>query len=1390
MDSLSGKKKSRKDSDGLDDLLGDLLAEDTPSKKRSTPTTPTRQRSGSGKGGKPGGKDENFYSSLAAMADSDGGSDISEADVNQVAHSIGGLDDMDADLFGGSLTKKNNNSRSGLPTTPRKNSRKSPRSPTRSETPTSPPGSARGSLKKKPVKPPSPAPSPVSSNAMSLPQTHPEFKPGTAPGKMTDMSSASENLKPNQPISQRPETAPKVKKKYDFGDFDPDDPLAGVLSSDGDDDISERDRPRSSTKRPAAAPLAQSKPAENALKSDSRQDSPRRRNNLMERPPTRSGSNAGDGASARNGLSGAGDAGVKKSQGNVFSDSDGDLLDGMGLDEEKPAGNNRRAEVTYKAKPGGDSEDLRPARSVFDSLLGKGTGSAAQLLEPKEKKQFVLDTKYTSSNAGSGDIKGTDEDDFHFGSYQPSAATGSRPSSRRSVRFQDDDDIFGLDTRPSPRAKSPGSRPKPPPDMDWLETEASKPPAQTSAASPVKPSGQASSVASKPPTPNKADSASKPPESPRKTANKDSLAPSTPVSNTAPSPRAWLGLEDSDSDGEEMFKPKRSAARVATLPQSPVVSASPSPRIPPKKLGKKEPASPKVSTPTGNNNNDDDDDWLARARSRRQQMLSKDENKDKSSKSASGGEGGEDLTGREPDLQGQSMRMDLSSLIGDSPKLGGSNQISSDLFSTPQGRAPGPPAWESPGSAISQTAGGDKLSASLTPQWQAGGLDPRMASSGTTFGQNQPIAGGSAVGQSIVQLQQQQQQQQLAQQQQQQQFLQQLQQQQKSELLQQQQQLEQMLQNIRSQHASMSQVTAPSISVPSYSQITASIELPDSLQEAHARLRKLELEKHYMESMLDGMRKRFEEEMVAVETSYKNRMQIIEDSNRKKEARLREENEALMEQHVGRVRQLEQEKSEVSSGHYRKLEEVERDRAQDLEKLREQHRLAVQTLKREHEEALDRLASAKNQEITMVANANDTSRSLTAVVEQIQNNARDLGELHLKVESWNRQGLDEREISLRSKDEQLRMLQERLTRQEEDNDRERKRLEDLIARMETQLRDQTRSLEEERWKLKQDQSRAEAQQRALEEERRLWLEQQARERITVERARENYLEEQRTAMGQISEERRLLVEERTKFQAEQKTVREKLHHDSMKRSQAEADYEVLIRTISEEKAQHSSRMQELQREEDRLATEKSKVEREKNILDQEREKLADQAHQIRQQSAQIDHMTEAASRTRMEGDQAMEEAMHINSQIERRETEVMKQQSAVKLMEERISQEKLRLAKEKKEVENLKNSSLCVNCRSPVNGPAVYPPFQQNGYHTPQLMNSVGMSPVQSVRLSSSLQQPVGNPLDNIASSIANDRAVRMWKINAIKDKEFLEEESLYLETLRHTPYHSTASKS
>lgn len=40
-------------------------------------------------------------------------------------------------------------------------------------------------------------------------------------------------------------------------------------------------------------------------------------------------------------------------------------------------------------------------------------------------------------------------------------------------------------------------------------------------------------------------------------------------------------------------------------------------------------------------------------------------------------------------------------------------------------------------------------------------------------------------------------------------------------------------------------------------------------------------------------------------------------------------------------------------------------------------------------------------------------------MQQVSSNAKDLGELQYKIENWSKMGLDEREIFIRTKDEQL-----------------------------------------------------------------------------------------------------------------------------------------------------------------------------------------------------------------------------------------------------------------------------------------------------------------------------------------------------------------------------------
>ena len=80
-------------------------------------------------------------------------------------------------------------------------------------------------------------------------------------------------------------------------------------------------------------------------------------------------------------------------------------------------------------------------------------------------------------------------------------------------------------------------------------------------------------------------------------------------------------------------------------------------------------------------------------------------------------------------------------------------------------------------------------------------------------------------------------------------------------------------------------------------------------------------------------------------------------------------------------------------------------------------------------------------------------------------------------------------------------LHERLEQQSSLNSQERVRLQSLITKLELQLTEQTRDVEQERWRLRQEESRLKSMQEALEEEKTTLAVTIAKERGQVEKAK-------------------------------------------------------------------------------------------------------------------------------------------------------------------------------------------------------------------------------------------------------------------------------------------------
>ncbi|XP_053392988.1 fas-binding factor 1 homolog [Mercenaria mercenaria] len=1496
--------------DPLDDLLGDLLDDDkgSPPKKNTNSNAGRQQFSAK----KQSSKDEDFYSSLAQAAEDAELSDVSEADVNKMAKSIADLDDLDADLFpvtGGSTKTPKRGSlkdKTGKGGTPRRTG--TPRSrggtprasspPLRMSSPgnrvispthqrvTSPP--ARGTPTGRDT--PGSQHSGIDSNRpgsgskkssvkrSQSPTSEPtaDYRPTTAPGKMTDLNErASVGLKPGQE-QERPRTVPKTRS-FDFGDFDADDPLAGIPLSDDEEDFgipTKKAAPKQQvTRQKSNENLSPRSSA--AVTLESKQESPRQKS-LFDRPPTRSGSTKTESPEKEQEpvpvqKQNTSKPGVtkKKTEEALFSDDD-DFLGGLGIEE-------KGAAPKPKAKLPDDDEDNRPAKSAMDKLLGKS--SVAKHLETaKERKEFVLDAKYTQPQGGGQEA----EDDYLFGSYMPSAvgSNSSRPTSRRSVRFQDDDDIFGLNDAPSTKS-TPAKKPVEDNSMDWLEMATG---GKTVDKTPAKPAEMPAQkpVESKPVTPpsksSKAadwlglksddeeefdflkassfsaparqgqpllESHSKPSQQPASKVKAETGPAKTPAKQPEPKTSQssakddYLGLGE-EVDPSKLLRSKSESPKFGAcadpddLLKEDDIFMSPRPTYATK---------PPADKPDENDTEDDSEDSakkpLFESAVRRNQMNMSPRFKKE----------GQRRSPRSPERKLIETSPRTKSLLEQLKALPSAEQQQQQPVSGMQQSAIQTSPVPHSGQQVPQTEPvEDELNSSTdffsfkrkdnnreesanlqTALPQTGTVQTSLPQTGSIqTGMQYDIQGqagfqssqGMSYPSSSQQLQtgtpslpdmmtgsimtgaqqlHQQQQQQLLQRQQQmkqQQLMKQMQRQQQMFQRQQQQfqqQLQQQLQQPLIPEAQLFSTGSPMFMDDMSFGLAGQVDL-----DAQSKIRRLEVELQYAKDILASTKLRYEEEIAAIENSFKNRINLQEETHNKRELRWRQENEQLLNQQLSKVKYMEEEKSDILSNMYKKLEESEKDKSLEIERLKEIHRQALENIKKDHEETLLRLRRSKDQQIDAAAASHDTSKSLVAAVELIHNNAKDLGDLQRKVDHWHAQGLDDREITLRAKDEQLKMLQDRLNKQQEDNDQERQRFRSL-------LHSRHRSGQHERWKVKQEQSRLQGLQTALEDERRAWSDHQARERTNMEKSREALLEEQRSTLAQLHKERQALAEEQIQFTMKQKMAKEEGGQYQIKTAQAKAEFEALTRAIAEARDRYDSMKETNRKEEERLQEERRRMEKERNKMENKEAELMEAANMIQEKSREIEDTYTEGQRKYEEGMSALTEVQRIESEEAKRIDTINHQLNLLKMKEKEMADERLRLSKEKREHEKFRNTLLCPNCRHPtrhmhsgnintqegspqgllvpVNGHPTngYPAngIPSNGYPVPNGSIPPALNPA--------LQLTV-NTVDAVTEAIKSDRSIRFWRMEALKDQKYLEEQSLYLQTLKYMPHSSPKS--
>uniref|UniRef100_A0A8I3PEV2 Fas binding factor 1 n=1 Tax=Canis lupus familiaris TaxID=9615 RepID=A0A8I3PEV2_CANLF len=539
------------------------------------------------------------------------------------------------------------------------------------------------------------------------------------------------------------------------------------------------------------------------------------------------------------------------------------------------------------------------------------------------------------------------------------------------------------------------------------------------------------------------------------------------------------------------------------------------------------------------------------------------------------------------------------------------------------------------------------------------------------------------------------------------------------------------------------------------------------LAELEAQVRKLELERAQHQLLLESLQQRHQADLELIESAHRSRIKVLETSYQQREERLRREHEELSARYLSHCQEAEQAHAELTAQHQRRLAAAMQEKDQEMERLRELQRASILEMRKDHEEQLQRMKLLKDREIDAVTSATSHTRSLNGIIEQMEKFSSSLHELSSRVEASHLTTTQERELGLRQHDQQLRALQERLGQQQRDMEEERSRLQEVIGKMEARLNEQSRLLEQERWRVNAEQSRVESAQRALEEQRKVMVQQIAMEREELEKAKSALLEEQKSVMHKCGEERRRLAAEWAEFYAQQKLSKERAEREAERALQVDTQREGTLVSLAKQ-AELKIRASELRAKEEQLAVEREALERERQELRLEKERVSTAALRTRLRAEEVESMSQVASEKFEEGQRALCEARQVQQQQQARLQLVQQQQEHLRQQEQHMHQEHLSLAHQRLRLDRIRQDL--------PSSPVVLLPKAQ-GPAASCLSAIVAPTPT----VPQGIQPPTG-----LGPSLLHAKLV-LLKHTAEQDRDFLENEQFFLETLKKASYNMTS---
>ncbi|KAL5474060.1 hypothetical protein EMCRGX_G028634 [Ephydatia muelleri] len=192
------------------------------------------------------------------------------------------------------------------------------------------------------------------------------------------------------------------------------------------------------------------------------------------------------------------------------------------------------------------------------------------------------------------------------------------------------------------------------------------------------------------------------------------------------------------------------------------------------------------------------------------------------------------------------------------------------------------------------------------------------------------------------------------------------------------------------------------------------------LDDLSMKLHRVIAERDELQISLDSCKRKQQEEMEAIQKEHSIRLRDVEESHQRRLARFQEDNESEQRLLNEKIVRLTREKNEQEVGFKKKMESLELMKNSEVSNMKESCRVLVEDLRREHELDIQHRTCLHLQEIETLRSSSSHSRALTELAQHVEASVKEVDLLHIKIDQAHSKELDQREQTIRVKQEHVK----------------------------------------------------------------------------------------------------------------------------------------------------------------------------------------------------------------------------------------------------------------------------------------------------------------------------------------------------------------------------------